>query len=262
MTLQDRDMCNCIALYDYDPSTVRLKEWFIFMEKWAIEIQQPWESAGLGESIRLMFFKSAKRKLEKADFKNFYRITLLGGVEEPGTNVDWKTTSSLPNKETDCFYRTSYLCFSDYLVPFSKERIRDLLKQLLEFADFKYGICYQRPFQQGPRSYATGAIEYSDKMPVTEYEEDQISSWMFKYSSKHYRTGLLRDIYPFNILVDIHLKEKVGSQTLDQWINSDPMHGTLEKITNTHWLWSIGNEHITKAQETLQDAGLLLSYNP
>lgn len=254
-------ICNCVALYDWDPETTDLKGWFQYMETWAEEIGQPWESIGLGLSIRLMQFKNGKRKFEKMDFQGTPHILLLGGVSEPGTNSNWKTYASFSNKENN-LRKTLELCFSDDLAPFSKEILKKYLQSLLTFADFKYGICYQRGFNFGPADYASGTIGVYSGFDISREEEDRIGAWSHEYefSDGSYRTGLLRDVYPFNILVDTHLTETVGDKTLEAWIDSDSTHGTLEKITDTHWLWSIDAENIPAAQEALQKAGLLLCY--
>jgi hypothetical protein len=250
-------LCNCIALYDYNPEKGDLKGWFEYMEKWAEEIGIPWESASNLKG-KLMLFKNAKRKYEKLEYKGIDSTGMLGGVSEPGTHLDWKTFTNFSVEDTE-LRDTMDLCFPDTQVPFTQENLIPILKNLLKFADFKYGICYQRPYNMGPEAYAGGALEGID---LPSNEEKKIGNWNRKYklSPHHYRTGLLRDVYPFNILVNTHLTEPVGDKTLESWIDSDPRHGILDKITHSHWLWSVEPQHIPLAQEALQKAGLLLCY--
>lgn len=249
-------LCNCIALYDYTPDRCNLKGWFNYMDQWAEEIGIPWESIGSNFSLKLMQFKNGKKKYEKINFGGIDILSLIGGMNAPGTNENWKIKT--------CFNlgknANLHLCFPEAQKSFTKENLTSFLKNLLHFGDFKYGICYQRPYNLGPAAYASGTFEGLDLL--TEEESDRIWFWSKKYvlNPHYYRTGLLRDVYSFNILIDVHLREKVGTQTFQQWIESDSSHGTLDKLTDSHWLWSIEPEHISVAQESLQEAGLLLCY--
>jgi hypothetical protein len=251
-------ICNCIALYDYSPKKCNLKGWFNYMDQWAEEIGIPWESIGITTSKKLILYKNGKKKLEKTNFERITEIEILGGVSEPGTHLNWKVDTNFFLRENG-LRQELYLCFPDIQKSFTKDNLSYYLKQLLQFSDFKYGICYQRPYNMGPSLYASGSLGGSK---VSEAEENKIGHWQleYTYSDGIYRTGLLRDVYPFNILVDTHLKEPVGDKTLEAWISSNPKHGTLEKITEHHWLWSIDPQHIPVAQEVLQEAGLLLCY--
>ena len=258
--MKNAALCNCIALYDYSPDHCDLKGWFEYMEKWAEDIGTPWESLGSNLSRKLMLYKNGKKKIEKSDYNKDLNIELYGGVSEPGTHLNWKTCSSFFMEE-DGLRHSLKLCFPENSKIFNKENLATVLNSLLSFGDFKYGICYQRPYNMGPSLYIGGSL---GGINLSLQERDQIGKWKNEYcfDDGNYRTGLLRDVYPFNIFVQTHLNEKVGKQTLEQWINNDPRHGVLEKITDNHWLWSIAPENIPAAQETLQEAGLLLCYKP
>jgi hypothetical protein len=251
-------LCNCIALYDYNPERCNLKEWFEYMDQWVDEIGVPWESIGSNLGRKLLLYKNGRRKYEKLEYIGIDNMSMFGGVSEPGTYLDWKTHTSFFMKDNG-LRQTMDLCFPDTQKPFTQENLVSSLKHLLEFADFQYGICYQRPYNMGPSLYAAGALGGKD---LSAEEENKIGAWSLEYTYKDgaYRTGLLRDVYPFNILVATHLTESVGDKTLESWIDSDSRHGSLDKITNNHWLWSVEPQHIPLAQEALQKAGLLLCY--
>lgn len=254
-------LCNCIALYDYSIDRCDLKGWFSYMEQWAQEIGIPLESVGITTSRKLIQFHNGKKKLEKTNYKDITEIEIYGSVSEPGTHLNWKTSASFFVK-CNGLRQTMDLCFPDTQQPFHKGVISSYLTHLLSFGDFKYGICYQRPYNMGPADYAGGVISTSGRIELSKQDRKKISTWSHEYTfdDGSYRTGLLRDVYPFNILIDTHLNEKVGTQTLKEWIDLDPTHGTLDKLTDTHWLWSIDPVHIPAAQEALQEAGLLLCY--
>jgi hypothetical protein len=251
-------LCNCIALYDYNPEKCNLKEWFQYMDQWADEIDIPWESIGSNLGRKLLLYKNGIRKYEKLEYIGIDNMSMFGGVSEPGTYLDWKTYTHFSTKG-EGLRGTMGLCFPDTQKPFTQENLIPILKSLLKFADFKYGIGYQRPYNMGPSLYVSGSLGGID---LPEKEERKIGQWKRSYifDDGNYRTGLLRDVYPFNILVNTHLTEPVGHKTLEAWIDSDPRHGVLDKITHSHWLWSVEPQHIPLAQEALQKAGLLLCY--
>jgi hypothetical protein len=251
-------LCNCIALYDFTAEKTDVKSWFYFMDSWANEVGMPWASLGSKLSRKLVLYKNGKRKIEKNGFDTDLSIETYGEVSEPGTYLDWKTCNSLSVPKNG-LSGESYLCFPNDALSFTAENLRAILKQMLECADFKYGICYQRPYNMGPELYAGGALGGID---LPREEETKIGHWARRYlhSNGIYRTGLLRDVYPHNILIDQHLSEKVSDATLGEWIKSSSNHGTLEKITEHHWLWSIDPQNILVAQEVLQEARLLLCY--
>jgi hypothetical protein len=252
------EWCNTIVLYDMDITDQTFKDYFQSMEKWAEDVQIPWESIGLTTSQKLILFKNGKKKLEKTDFQGIEDIELLGGVSEPGTHLNWESYSCLNSKRKGEFV----LSFLDTKLGFSKALLLPIIQEILTFSQPRYGIIYQRDYENGPHLYASGCnsgLGYSDEELV---ERRKITSWSDEYDfdDGKYRTGLLRDVYPFNILVHTHLTEPVGGRTLEAWIDSNPRHGVLDKITNSHWLWSVDPEHIPLAQEALQEAGLLLCY--
>jgi hypothetical protein len=251
-------LCNCIALYDYNPEKCDLKGWFEYMEKWTDEIGIPWESVGSNLGRKLLLYKNGRRKYEKLEYVGIDNMSMFGGVSEPGTYLDWKTCTNFSIKDNE-LRNTMELCFPDINASFHKKILLTFLRNLLSFADFKYGICYQRPYNMGPEAYANGTLAGID---LPREEEKKVARWMHEYDfdDGKYRTGLLRDVYPFNILVNTHLTESVGDKTLESWIDSDSRHGSLDKITNNHWLWSVEPQHIPLAQEALQKAGLLLCY--
>ena len=193
-------LCNCIALYDFTPASANLKDWFASMEQWAEQVQIPWLTMGHPASKKLIQFKSGKRKIDSHGFDDVSNLELLGGVTEPGTSVQWKTTSSISSNS-----RTLYLCFRETVAGFDQATMQELLVKLLPFADFKYGIGYQRDYAYGPEWYPFGILQGDSP----DKEEDMIAEWARKYGRKDgkYCTGLLRDIYPYNVLINTHLQQ-------------------------------------------------------
>ena len=254
--------CGCIALYDFYSEETDMKRFFYLMENLSAHINLPWQSiGGTSNSGKLIQFKNGKKKLEKMGFQAIKNLSLMGGVREPGTNEDWRTCA---------FFNASYLrghlvlCFEESLWRDAHLTLVSLLQDLLSCAPFSYGIVYERDRDLGPDCYSVGVLCETDRKRVPQEERKQISAWAKKYSygSDKYRTGLLRDVYPHNILTSPHLSEKVGNVTLGDWIKADSCRGTLTPLTDTHTLWSVDPASIPLVQEVLQEAGLLLCYKP
>ena len=135
------------------------------------------------------------------------------------------------------------------------ENIDKMLELFIPYVkNFDFSFIKGFSAKEYPEYYNMGIIggEWSTR------EEEKIWSWSLHYP--HYEIGNLRDVYPYNIISDLHLNRDVHGQTLESWIKSDPSHGTLEKISDTHWLWTVEDQHIPKAQEVLSSAHLLVAY--
>jgi len=253
----NHQICNVIALYDFEEEGRDLRGWFKYMERWFESIGVIPDTMGLTTSKKLIQYKSGKRKLEKYGFSDIKAISVLGGVSEAETNLNWKISTEICYRNKGLFY----VCFDDAIHSLTKDYILKLVKDLSQFCPFKYGIGYQREFTKGPDWYVSGIIEGIKRTPENNREREQIGCWFKKYAvNNRYKTGLFRDIYPFNILTSSHLVQKVQNQSLGNWIRQNPGHGNLAQVTNHHWLWSLAPTQIPDAQESLQKSGLLLCY--
>ncbi|MBM3469095.1 MAG: hypothetical protein FJX71_06670 [Alphaproteobacteria bacterium] len=252
-----RQLCNVVALYDLEAEKCNLPGWFDFMVNWFESIGETPQAMGLPTSQKLIRFESGKRKLEKNGFQGIEDIHLMGGVSEAGTNLNWKTSVEICLRKKGFLY----ICFDDVIQLLNKDYITKLVKDLSRFCNFKYGIAYQREFTKGPDWYVNGIIEGISRTPENNIEREKIACWFKKYSvNNHYKTGLLRDIYLYNILTRTHLDQRVKGQTLEQWILQNATHGDLQSVTDRHWLWSLKPTQIPIVQEILQEADLLLCY--
>lgn len=246
-------------MYDFTPESCDLQGWLTYMEEWAEQVGIPWETMGGTGSKKLIQFKNGKRKLEKNGFVNIEGFSIDGGVSEPGTTANWQTAAY--------FYPVDnylYFCFLEDIVDFTKPELQPIIQHLLKFTGSKYGIAYQREYLKGPYWYALGVIGTAGKIEIPKSESELISKWRIEYrhSDGDYYTGLLRDVYPYNLLTEAHLQQKVNGANLEQWINKTPQHGTLDRITDQHWLWSVPSDYIPVIQKELYPSGLLLCYKP
>lgn len=251
----------CIALYDFSKEQADMKRFFTLMETLSAQVNIPWESmGGLSQRGKLLQFKNGKRKVEKTNFEGLKSLSLLGGVDEPGTHENWRI----------CVYFNAerrghmVLCLEEALWQGANLALVPLLKDLLSCAPFAYGTVYERDRDLGPEWYAVGVNAITGRKRLSQEERDELANWgnAYEYLDGDYRTGLLRDVFPHNILTAPHLGEKVGGIPLGEWIQAAPNRGALTPLTHTHMLWSVDPQDIPQVREALQNAELLLCFKP
>ena len=205
------------------------------------------------------FSDLSQRKIKKYTDASFVKLKDKSEIEgvtiyfggEPGVNDEWIIYLS--------FYKdTLTLILEESFFRKNENLLLKLSQQLNTIHDCDFGFIQRFLFKQKPECYNHGTIGND----WSEADEEKIWSWSMNYnrSDGQYKPGDLRDVYPYNIISELHLNRDVHGQTLESWIKSDPSHGTLEKISDTHWLWTVEDQHIPKAQEVLSSAHLLVAY--
>lgn len=259
--MKDTEIAKTFCFYNIKERPESIKNLFLYFEPMAEKFAYPWGSLGAGGRQKLLQFKTGKRKLEKINFETENHVSLLGGVDEPGTNSNWKLNFSIDFGQ---YSRCLYFCYpADFDIDHHAFGL-ELMKNVSQFCDYEYGIGFERRYVWGPDMYCGGTIYTGSRLEVSDFERNQIGAWMRKYAlpSGKYQVGDFRDIYSYNMLTEPHLIRQVGSKSLKDWILSNPAHGTLEKVTDRHWLWSIDPEQIPTIQEALEPTGILLCYKP
>jgi hypothetical protein len=259
--MKDTELARTFCFYNIEETQNSIQNLFTYFEQMAEKFGYPWGSLGVGGGLKLLQYKTGKRKLEKMNYETKDPVVLLGGVDEPGTNLNWKLNFEMGFSQYSRSINFSYP--ADFDIDHHAFGLQ-LIKDISQFCEFEYGIGFERRYVWGPHMYCLGAIYTGSREEVPDPERKQITCWMNKYGypDGKYKVGDLRDIYPYNMLTEPHLLRQVGSQNLKDWILSNPKHGTLEKVTDKHWLWSIDPEQIPMIQETLEPTGILLCYKP
>jgi hypothetical protein len=75
-------------------------------------------------------------------------------------------------------------------------------------------------------------------------------------------TGMLRDIYPMNVLTRPHHQRDMLGQPLADWIAGDAHRGSLREVADQVWTWVVPEDDIPNVRDALQAAGLLISRPP
>jgi hypothetical protein len=205
------------------------------------------------------FSDLSQRKIKKYTEVSFIKLKDKPEIEgvtiyfggELGVNDEWVMYLAF-------YQNTLTLILDESFFRRDEKLLLKLSQEISKIYGYDFGFIQHFPFKQKPECYNHGTIGND----WSEIDEEKIWSWSMNYNRPdgQYKPGDLRDIYPYNIISDLHLNRDVHGQTLESWIKSDQTHGTLEKISDTHWLWSIDDQHIPHAQEVLSSANLLVAY--
>jgi hypothetical protein len=126
-----------------------------------------------------------------------------------------------------------------------------------------YGIGFHRNHSQGPWFYAVG-MNYASPIQQAsiDYEEAlTISRWGDLGVVKEvYKEGVLRDVYPHNYLSRPQLARRIGEETLEVWISSNPSRGTLTNLDERIVLWKVAGREINRIREQLCSAGFIFDW--
>jgi hypothetical protein len=260
---KELNIINTIAFYDFDPTKVKLKECFYYMVDLMASLKVMADYMATDYNKKIVLFKNGLILLEKKGFEGTNHFTLQAVQPESVFNsldfYDFMTIVS--NKETP----RSVICMNSVLKTFEYEYYEKLMLNQLNFYSFNYAIYYEREYKYGPEWYSAGVGCDGNKY---EAEGKEISNWGNRYNAHYqedpefaYYTGLLRDIYPINIIIKDHLNQRVGKGTLEEWIKSGDRRGTLHKLTDKHYSWRVPHEDIDSIRQALIPWRLLVAFN-
>lgn len=155
--------------------------------------------------------------------------------------------------------KTLTLCWSQSLAGLPIEWVCHAARRLCILSDMSYGIGYQRDFRLGPDLYAYGMVSGLKHTADDIAAADRIGAWFReRLNEKRHLAGMLRDIYPYNILSDAHLSQRMNGISLKDWIKRDHANGRLSPITRNNWLWEIDCRSIEDIRKAARDNGLVI----
>lgn len=141
------------------------------------------------------------------------------------------------------------------------QHFETLLARIAQSVHLTYGIGYSLPFSAGPTCYATGMVVDCDYTAASIAQADRVGSWFReRLGINRHLQGLLRDVYPLNVLSEKHLSQRVESATLREWVNRSSERGTLQELPGGATLWTVEPAHEAAVRQTLIQAGLLIAY--
>ena len=257
-----KQLYSSIIFYDYTPQDVQLENLYKFALDFFEQYNQKpirmgLHGEGVKESSKTKTFKHYHKVIQQLNFQSITDVWMGGQYPEEhdydqndcyiGVNLGFK------NLKTLCFY------FDKSVVPYDTNLFKTLAQTLEEFSQAKYGFVRQIPKHEFPYDYAPAILNGDEP----EEEKNSLLSWDRAYNDcESYKTGDLRDIYALNFIGEAHLTRTVFGQSLKQWIQSDPLHGTLNPLTKTLWVWEVDPENIPLLRQALKPTNLLVCFRP
>lgn len=246
-------IANGIALHDFTIERPDLRAWtnlvVEFFRQYGIEPTR--SDTPSRTATKNINFKNAIRKYEACNYN--VEVMWIGALP-PEHDSDMFCaifSASIDIKGAS----TMRLVFDDNIAPFNAQLINKLIQDFGILVGARYGYFYQRDFNKGPIFYPIGILGGSSSSddPDCKY----IGKWGRVYrTSEKYKTGDLRDIYRINVISAAHLDRIIFGNRFEEWINSDPGHGSLTKLADNLWSWYV--EDVDLVREKLRDTGMIL----
>ena len=159
--------------------------------------------------------------------------------------------------------RVIYFCYENNAL--DAKLFIDLVVSVASIVRPTYGIGVQWSFKRGPAFFPYNIV-YGDQ---SQEEADQWALWRAertdmiiqrKLAPFRHLHGWLRDVYPFNVLSEYHLRQMVGGVTFRVWIESAAgKRGHLLEVVQGTWVWTAASNQIADIRKVLQATGLLIS---
>ncbi len=129
---------------------------------------------------------------------------------------DWDVSAELMYVSSN---KTIYLGCDMALANVDLVTGRRLVEALARHVKLRYGIGYARTVELGPELYAHGIVSGLGYSDADMAEADRTGSWFNeRIDFNRHLQGLLRDVYPLNVLSAPHLAQPVGGVPLGEWI--------------------------------------------
>lgn len=123
-----------------------------------------------------------------------------------------------------------------------------------------YGIGFQRPFVKGPDLYAYGMAAGLGYSGTDRTEMNRIGAWMReRMVQNRHKNGMLRDVYPLNLLTKVHLDQEVEQHSFSDWIKGTQERGQLVYLGNEQWIWRLPDTLVESVRSSLRSAGLIIA---
>lgn len=243
---------DCIALYDWK-AIPSWHDWLSFCESFFKELHLAPDTSLFGRSAN---------KLKQFEFDD--------AIASKATQSNWKVAqiySTRPDYKQLIFgwKACAAMTFEDQtsIVLGWEAGLLDresLLEKLLLLTDDCYAIGYRRPFKKGPDVYAYGMASGLEYGKADMDEKDRIGAWFRERIGENRHTkGMLRDVFPNNVLMDCHINRKIGATTLKDWVQLKSGRGCLTNLRSNQWLWDLSEEEIRYVRPVLSKEGLLIA---
>jgi hypothetical protein len=142
--------------------------------------------------------------------------------------------------------------------------MREILLAFSDILKSPYSIGFSMPYNKSPFFYTCG-IGYGNnpiyKLGSPEQEaKDRFSRWgRGGMSEKVYLRGVIREVYPMNLLCRPQVYFPFQGQPFLECVRSGIIGGTIEEITPERFLWTVPETDIPIVTEKCNRAGFLFN---
>ena len=259
MIMQRTGPCNCLAIFEWGEE-IDQGQWYDiasqFFHELGVEpthgaLEKPSSNAKALETIPAL-----EVKLEKKKYKPDFGLSVFSTIPKFNQLVfGWYVCAELsfvPDKSMQ-------FCFKDGIGEPYVDMFERVAERVCELVSPVYGFGYQRPFDKGPDFYAFGMVSGLDYSKEEMRQKDTIAAWSHELMGrKRHLQGMLRDVYPLNLISDSHAAMRINGLPLVDWITQEPSHGTIQRIAQSCWLWTVEKRWLRKVKSELNEADFLI----
>ena len=253
-------ICSVVSLYGFNCGPGVLSEASSVALEWFRSLEVTPEKMGFGGndvSVGVASYGRRMKKLEQMGFQGVQDISVFS-LHEGGSIplADWKVCWEMDCRYGGCATIGAWVG----VARLEDERSVECTEALVRLLRPTYGIGFYRELRFGPTLYAAGLAQNLPTYGETKAENHRINEWgRSGRGSRVYDRGVLRDVYPLNLLNGAQLDRKVGKKRLETWIQSSGEHGVLSEMAGMA-LWKVEESSIPSIRETLSKSGLI--YDP
>lgn len=254
----------CIALYDWqDCADVAL--WLEYCEQLFTRAGVQLELGvvqGSGFSGKPVTFKRLKKRLSDRNVLDRCPVVGLFSMEFSNYHsltFGWRVHMSMEKLQPPMLFPMLFFGFDELTGICGERLVKSIFKECLKWSSPVYGIAYYREFEKSPDGYAVGLIAGLGYSPKEDAERQSIGDWnREQLGERRHLKGMLRDVYPWNFLSNVHLASRCGALSLREWITSGRNRGTLESLGSERYCWSVPAADHSFVRAELAKNGLLI----
>jgi hypothetical protein len=172
--------------------------------------------------------------------------------------IDW-----LINVEWSSNERTAVIAAENSVISLRSKSFRHYAEELARLLRSEYGIAYEMEKMHGPATYVFGITQEHGTVSTGEaYEEERnVARWgNIGMAQSVWRAGVIRDVYPWNLLTAPQLGATVDGVSLWEWIEQDLYRGSLNDVSEIVTLWDVPDASIPTIRSRLREAHVIFDW--
>jgi hypothetical protein len=254
--------CTVLAFYGIDSRAEVAPRFYNFALTWFVgNAHQPNQISvhGPGFGGRPVAFSQTSSTLQRQGFAgvtNVYLVAMFPGGQIPVRdwllNVNWSLTD-----------RYAVFAAESSIVLFHSDGFRRYAEEVARLLQPEYGIAYEMSKRLAPDMFALGIGQKEGAILTGEaYEEARnVARWGdMGMEQQVWRSGVIRDVYPWNFLTAAQLNKKVAGCSLREWIGQDSQRGSLSELSDSVVLWIVPASSIQAIRQQLREARLFFDW--